>query len=439
MIVQQNNQLIEEPIPQILSKNIFDPDTNSYNILMNKIDNTIDELPEDEETIINIDDESEITAQTYSNNNNNLIPNSQFSNIATTLEDIFKATIHQMKLNNKTQVDIDQCCYDFSKEISRLKINKETSFQIRMIFDICKRQLKEKELERIIERCKIKVDESIRAKRFNRLIEDANRRLEVHDQLESMKGKLDEEIVMPSIKKYKDQQWNEIYNERFLKYKNEKEKKMQKLMEEKKRLEKKKEEEIIELCKVKKAPLNVVEEYGKRLYEDQKNNKEKDKDNNNKAHHCGSKSNNKVITQEDKEIKDQHKTKYDKRISQDAPKKPCSEEDNGNGSSMPFKAKEEYTNDYIVKKEVHESYNNEIEHLKVNLKDNTKEKSRSQEKLKDKKINAFSVNKKESVPKLKKLKYNDFLPNNNDRKVYDDKQTNKILNHFFVNQVGNHS
>ena len=45
-----------------------------------------------------------------------------------------------------------------------------------MEFDVYKRQIKEKEIDKLIEENKIKIEEKERNKTFNRLIEDANRR-----------------------------------------------------------------------------------------------------------------------------------------------------------------------------------------------------------------------------------------------------------------------
>ena len=91
---------------------------------------------------------------------------------------------------------------------------------IRMVFDVLKRQNKEKRLEYIIEKTKNKIDENKRIKSFNRLIEDANRRLEVQEQLINLKNKLEENEIEKPLKKYKQEQWENIYNKRFKNYQN---------------------------------------------------------------------------------------------------------------------------------------------------------------------------------------------------------------------------
>ena len=61
-----------------------------------------------------------------------------------------------------------------------------------------------------------KKDERISA--FNRLISDANRRLEAQENLENMKNKLSEDLINNEKKKYSDEIWNEIYKKRFKTY-----------------------------------------------------------------------------------------------------------------------------------------------------------------------------------------------------------------------------
>lgn len=176
---------------------------------------------------------------------------------------------------------------------------------IRMIFDILKRQSQEEKLNLLIEHSKVKMDEDERIKGFNRLIEDANRRLEAQEQLEILKKKLeDDQVVEKPVKKYKNTQWKEIYNERFMRYKEEKEKKLNKLIKEKQEKERQKEEEEIKLCKTKKAPLKVIEEYGKRLYEESKHKKNKNAKSKKNIKDSASTSNIKHTNVNDEQIKE---------------------------------------------------------------------------------------------------------------------------------------
>jgi len=83
----------------------------------------------------------------------------------------------------------------------------------RMLFDIFKRQTKDERINKLIEKNKVKITEEERIKTFNRLIEDANRRIEAQDQLEDLKNQLLKNNNTNS-KKYKDEEWEEIYEDR---------------------------------------------------------------------------------------------------------------------------------------------------------------------------------------------------------------------------------
>lgn len=168
-----------------------------------------------------------------------------------------------------SQYDIQQLCYDLVKEYSHLKIDKDESFMRRMLFDVFKRQTKEERMNKLVERNKVKIDENERVKTFNRLIEDANRRLEAQEKMEQMKDKLDENLMVGnSAKKYKFDEWEEIYEERFIKYKQEREKKIEEKVQEKLIKEKEKEDEIVETVKTKKVPQHVLAQIVNRMYEE---------------------------------------------------------------------------------------------------------------------------------------------------------------------------
>lgn len=102
--------------------------------------------------------------------------------------------------------------YDLVKEYSHLKIDKDEEFMKRMLFDIFKRQTKEERLDKIIEKNKVKIDENDRIKAFNRLIEDANRRLEAQEKIEDLKVKLNKGAE--DEKNYTSKDWEEIYQQR---------------------------------------------------------------------------------------------------------------------------------------------------------------------------------------------------------------------------------
>ena len=81
-----------------------------------------------------------------------------------------------------------------------------------MLFDTFKRQTKTDRLDKLIDKYKLKIDESDRVKAFNRLIIDANRRIEAQENMELLKSKLEE--GPPSLKKYSQEEWDQVYEER---------------------------------------------------------------------------------------------------------------------------------------------------------------------------------------------------------------------------------
>ena len=164
--------------------------------------------------------------------------------------------------------DIQQMKYTLMKNYSQLKINKDEEFMERMKFDIYKRQIKEDKINKLIEQNKNKLNEDERVKAFNRLIEDANRRIEAQDNLDTMRNKLHDDVTGPYNKKYSSNEWKSIYNTRFLHFLNESNKKREEKIKEKRQQEQMEEEEEIALCKNKKANRKVCEESGKRMYEE---------------------------------------------------------------------------------------------------------------------------------------------------------------------------
>ena len=117
-----------------------------------------------------------------------------------------------LKESKYAQYDTQNLCYTLVKEYSHLKIDKDEDFMRRMLFDIFKRQTKDDRLEKILEKNKVKMDENDRIKAFNRLIEDANRRLEAQENIEDLKVKLNK--GPEDEKNYTIKDWEEIYQQR---------------------------------------------------------------------------------------------------------------------------------------------------------------------------------------------------------------------------------
>lgn len=86
--------------------------------------------------------------------------------------------------NRFEMYDIQNLAYDIVKEYNHFfKADYNKDFMKRMLFDIFKRQIKDKKLTELIEKNKVKIDEESKLKTFDRLIEDANRRLQAQKEL----------------------------------------------------------------------------------------------------------------------------------------------------------------------------------------------------------------------------------------------------------------
>ena len=207
------------------------------------------------------------------NENLNNCKSSDISSIDNFYNSILKNSRNTITNNNIS--DTEQLKHDFIKEISKLHPNKNVNFINRMKFDIFKRQNVEKKMNDLIEKTKNKINENIRVKRFNKLFQDANRRIEAEDNLNNLKLKLDEMEVEKNMKKYKQSQWDKIYKERFEKYKKLYDEKIKIESSKKEEEQRKKEEKEIEMCKTIKKPMKNIIEYANKMYEDAKKKNEK--------------------------------------------------------------------------------------------------------------------------------------------------------------------
>ena len=161
--------------------------------------------------------------------------------------------------------------YYFSKEFSNLHINTDENFLERMKFDIYKRQIKEKKVNEFVNKNKVKIKEENKIKTFNHLIEDANRRLKAHSNLSNLNLQLGHDYISKDEhKKYNDDEWKNIYRQRF---KNFLDKVKRKNIETKKYYDdekKKKEDEILKFVPNKKASSEHIKEASEKMYEEGK-------------------------------------------------------------------------------------------------------------------------------------------------------------------------
>jgi len=122
------------------------------------------------------------------------------------------------KLNGKDDLNyntIQQHAHFIDRKDYYFKLDKDAQFIERMQFDVYKRLSKSNRLQNYLEKIKPKIKESIRIEAFNRLIKDANRRLESKEKMREFKEK-EESLtsVSKKFKRYKETEWKSIYDER---------------------------------------------------------------------------------------------------------------------------------------------------------------------------------------------------------------------------------
>ena len=207
--------------------------------------------------------------------NNNTKNNQNTNNNSITLSRVSKAKTALSYYNNSKfeNYNLEKMRYNFVKDYSYIHVDKTENFMKRMQFDIHKRQLKEDRINALIEQNKVKIDEDERISAFNRLISDANRRLEAQENMENMKNKLSEDLINNDKKKYSNEVWNEIYNKRFKSYEDNVNKKKKEELKKKENKRKKQENDEINLCKSKKKPQKLIDEASKRMYDEAKRRK----------------------------------------------------------------------------------------------------------------------------------------------------------------------
>ena len=169
--------------------------------------------------------------------------------------------------------DTEQIRYDLIKDYSFIHAEKDDNFLERMQFDFLKRKNKEKKLNELVEKNKnrYKLNEEKRKKTFNRLIEDANRRIIMKQEiLENEKYLTDYRELLDNSKKYNQEEWDKIYKKRFKEYEDIKKKKMDIQRQNEKLKKMLKEEEEINMCPVKKIPLSRIKKSSERLFNDAK-------------------------------------------------------------------------------------------------------------------------------------------------------------------------
>jgi len=206
----------------------------------------------------------------YTNTNNN-INNFNISSITRATKS--RSTLPNFDTSKFDNYNLEQMRYDLVKDYSYLHINKDEEFLNRMQFDIYKRQLREDRINKLVEQSKVKIDEDERIKAFNRLILDANRRIEAQENMEKIKNKLEEDISTGNQKKYSDEEWKEIYSKRFKLYMDNINKKREENIKINMMKKIKDENDEIKLCSIKKASQEHIDKEAQRMYDEAKKRK----------------------------------------------------------------------------------------------------------------------------------------------------------------------
>lgn len=156
--------------------------------------------------------------------------------------------------------NMQELAYQIEKEFSKVNSTNE-SFNERLKFNVSKQKIKNEKINELVDLTKPHIEEKKKIATFNRLIQDANRRIEVKQRLENINSDI---LLMNAIRnnhktrsssvKINHEEWIKIYQDRFMSKlldKNEKIQFKQKVIEQKKKEEEQKvEEEILKRKKV---------------------------------------------------------------------------------------------------------------------------------------------------------------------------------------------
>ena len=272
--LKKNDEILmteEEPVPEEYKEQKLSINSNALKQDNNKILSGANKVFTSKPNINNINNINNISTNKKLHTENNQNKNNNITNNnSITLSRVSKAKTSLSNFDNSKyeNYNLEQMRYNFLKEYSNIHLDKSENFLKRMKFDICKRQMKEYKINELIEQNKAKMDEEGRIEAFNRLISDANRRLEAQENLENMKNKLSEDLINNEKKKYNDEIWNEIYKKRFKTYEENVNKKKEDLIKKKKNKKLKEEIDTINLCKSKKKPQKLIDEASKRMYDE---------------------------------------------------------------------------------------------------------------------------------------------------------------------------
>lgn len=164
-----------------------------------------------------------------------------------------------------TKFDIHSVRYNLEREVNNKK-NKtinDSKFIKRMEADIKSRHTKVQHRESLVSKHKLRKPEAERLNAFNRLIADANRRLEVSQNIHDLDIHLTNQHY--GIEKMSLNKWNAIYKNRFLSYKNKLEENLERRIIQKEKESKCQEDKVLEdinlhVKKASKEEINTIVE-----------------------------------------------------------------------------------------------------------------------------------------------------------------------------------
>ena len=176
----------EEPVPEEYNESKFKMKPNLVKPSINPSFNASKNFQSVSEPNTVLHSKPNINNINHFNNKNH---NTNTNNNSITLSRVSKAKTALSYYNNSKfeNYNLEKMRYNFLKDYSYIHVDKNENFMKRMQFDIHKRQLKEDRINALIEQNKVKIDEDERISAFNRLISDANRRLEAQENMENIR------------------------------------------------------------------------------------------------------------------------------------------------------------------------------------------------------------------------------------------------------------
>jgi len=175
--------------------------------------------------------------------------------------------------------DVQSLGYDILKKLdSNIRPDLNEEFMIRMEKDVERRIKKDEAIKSIVKEKQITLQEEDRVKTFNRLIQDANRRMESAERLKELQEMEEREKKFEegTRKKYENKEWEEIYENRFMRFNEDKNRKIKEKRSEKKAKEKEMEQMIVEqINSTKRSSKKEIVTSSKRMCDEEMNKRKK--------------------------------------------------------------------------------------------------------------------------------------------------------------------